>query len=570
MFKKEWKKLIDGEQVGRTFVALVCGILAHALLLAPQYSPASRLPIQSNSKQFCAFAHQLIYPPDVALFEGAIPGIEELQVQCLINTYMSFSGRIESVWTEVGRAMRHCKALQLYEEDKNSIRDLSDWEIELRRRIAWETCLNDRWLCLFYLRMPDLPYNVRTPRPNDYSDDSYDVDTGRYIAKSPEYLHQKDYEAGKYLLSDGAHRVSKFLYDFGTMQPAERYMEARVVETFLSQLEESMPASLNFGEACNVAKLGTPEGARLACQSLIAYTSTQRLRCTVMRQFLLDRQAPLDLRIAALEHARKIIEVTPVLITLSSSPWVSFHSSWCSGHLFCAASTFAIVFLGEMEDDLQDLNWFASKIFEVIEALSFLGKKDRAAARCEELLTALCTSKDRLRERFLSSKSGRSANGGQGKKKREGVDFNVDDPSFIVPRSRSSQSSSGSVLAMSPTLTQAVKSSPSHEPGHWQQQVTTVVEQANQSMGQYPQTTLPPAVAATTSTAAAIPLSGDFRTSSASYFPTTTPTMVSPNGDIFDSPTSMESLPNWPLLNDQQWSSLLDTLELDMNSLGEP
>lgn len=53
----------------------------------------------------------------------------------------------------------------------------------------------------------------------------------------------------------------------------------------------------------------------------------------------------------------------------------------------------------------ENLSWFANNIFEVIEALSLVSEKDRVAKQCEGLLLALCTSRDKLRERFAGRRS---------------------------------------------------------------------------------------------------------------------------------------------------------------------
>ena len=522
LFRRRWQHLLAGRTVSRTFIAMVCAVLSHSLLLAPGYNPASRLPIQPQHVSFCLLAHQLVLRPDATIFDTTESGIDELIVQCLIVTYMSFSGWPEPAWTATGQAIRACKAVRLYDEDKWAMRELSDWDIEIRRRVAWDLCACDRWLSLHFLRIADLPGDIRASRPTYYNDECYDPDTGRLNTKTPTQRSDSSFEEAKYQLSRGAVKVSSFLNRFHTLAPEERYQEARQIEDFFVALENGgFPSNLRFELACDVNNLKTPDGSRRACHSLIAYSSAWRLRCTVMRQFLLDLDAPIDLRTASLEHARKIIEATPILVTLSSSPWVSFSSSWCSGHLFCAASTFAIVYLGETEQDLQDLNWFASKIFEVIEALAFLGVKDRVAKRCEELLTALCTSKDWLRDRFLASRSGKA----HLQRRNLPQPSPTDHPHMaILPGVQS-------LLPESSTSIYSLfgKSTPYSTKG-----------------------------LETTGVASDKAPSGSRAKATAGVEQTTPPQSSESLGK--GTPDSTDAWPNWPLLDDKQWAALLNTL----------
>jgi hypothetical protein len=414
----------------------------------------------------------------------------------------------------------------------------------------------DRWLSLHYLRIPDLPAALRTSRPSLYSDECYDVETGRLVTASPTLLRQYSFDVGKFILSTGAERVSRFLNDFSSMTPLERYTAARDFETFFLELEEKlMPLELKFDLACDINQLNNPESCRRACHSLISFTSGQRLRCTVMRQFLLDQDAPIDLRVAALEHARKIVEVTPLLVTLSSSPWVSFSSSWCSGHLFCAASTFAIVYLGEKEQDLQDLNWFAGKIFEVIEALSFLGVKDRVAKRCEELLTALCTGKAWLRERFMASRTGRASTNLLQKRKKSFEDDEEDsqakvDEDFLKDLSEARKGNLPGHTHMV-DLDKGTTFSPLTDN---KRNSINVIGEVGPSTGQ--------SNGANRSQQNIFSLDAPSREQHQQLNGMQNSQLPPPSSELTTEPWG-----SWPLLNDQQWSSLLSTLEEDMNTL---
>ncbi|UZJ54894.1 hypothetical protein CBS101457_004214 [Exobasidium rhododendri] len=548
-FRKQWQKLQSGAKIQRTYIALVCVVVSHALLLAPGYDPTSRLSIQPESRTYCELALRIVQQSDRGPFDEFVTGIEDLQVCCLAFTYMTVAGWTEQAWVEVGKGVRTCKVLHLFDESKWPVRELSAWDIELRRRLAWDCIATDRWVSLHYLRFSDLPTKLNVLKPTLYSDDCYDSETGHFVAKSPTFSRHRSYGIGKEMLASSAEKIRIFLFDFLQHTPSERYRLARDLDAYLQNIEDNeLPANLKFELVCDINRLATSDDAQTAAQSLICYTTLKRLRCTVMRQFLLDHEAPLDLRMAALEHARSIIQTTSIVVTLSSSPWVCFSSTWCSSHLFCAASTFAIVYLGETEQDLQDLNWFATKIFEVIEALSFLGAKDRIAKRCEQLLTALCTGKDWLRERFLASRSGKIS---VHQRKQQGDSLETQSDLGYMKSLKEAQR--GKFTGLDSILN-------GDNPGP-----LPLPLNGNSTVFEFPADS-------------AKVIQAPSRKDSQPSIPHTSSPVTFTSSELRDGTNqastratynlaTAEAWENWPLLNDQQWSSLLASLERDMNAL---
>jgi hypothetical protein len=550
MFRKLWTNLMNGQAIKSVYLSQACSMIALSLAFAPGYHAVSRLSIQPKHSRYCTLAHEILEPSSIVFLDRSAPSVEDIQAHCLIVAYMSFTGGMESYWQEVGKTVRLCKSLQLYDEEKWNMRELSDWDVELRRRLAFDICVPDRWLSLTYQRISDLPAEFRTTRPGYYSFENFDVNTGRRQFASKKFLSNAPWELGKYLLTCGADRVNRYLYNFLRLTPEQRYEEARQVDSFIDSLMQQLPREIDYEIAFKKGvSPSSPETARLAGQALIGYTSSARLRCLVMRQFLLDPKSPPDLRVAALEHARKIVETTSDLVTMSTNPWLSFSSAWCSNHLFCAASTFAIVYLGdEREQNLQDLNWFASKIFEVIEAMSFLSAKDPVSKRCEELLTALCTSKDWLRERFLASRSGRAAT--QYRRKGSSHDSSTTQSTHQEDLSNALK---GNIPGFNSLL---MKADPYSDGSNGSAQGGTSMSTHSNSTNSALWNSSP------------LPISlSNMAPSQAMISSPEAINQLQNNVAAPDKVDSSEAWANWPLLNDQQWFSLLNTLEQDMSAL---
>lgn len=409
MFMETWKDFADGKPVPRTFAALTLFVIGNTLCLAPASHPVSRLTYRKDHKLFMEHGYRVLLPSD-SPFTIIPQGPDLVQAQLYLTFYLSHNGWPDSCDIEMGKLLRYSRAIHLFDEDKWNLPAMNDWEIELRRRMALDIEMLDRFLSVHFLRSPTLPQASNFQQGAYYTDESYHTKTGKLIEGSSEVLSSFPYHSRKSIISLCAHKTAIFLLNFLRLSPSERYQAARDLDLEIQLAEEKLlSGDLKYEDACNLSSMNSPGSIRRACQSLILYSSLKRQRCTITRQFLLDSEAPVELRVSALEHAKCIIEAVPIIIAVATSPYLAYSPSWTSGHLFCAASTFAIVYLGEEEqkETSAELDWFASKIFEVLDALSVLSFKDRVAQRCEELLIALCTSRDTLRAKFTASKTGK-------------------------------------------------------------------------------------------------------------------------------------------------------------------
>lgn len=392
---------------------------------------------------------------------------------------------------------------------------------------------------MHFMRPPVMPLENQVGEATYYADECYDAKSGRLDPMNLKLLPSASYHHTKIKYSEGAHRTTHFLLNFLRKSPADRYQSAREAEACLAQLEsQKVPDDILYERACNLSSLKSPEALRKACQALIIFTSIRRQRCTIMRQFLLDREAPVDLRVAALEHAKYIIETVPVLIAVSSSPWVAFSPSWCSGHLFCAASTFAIVYLGEEDhqDSSAELDWFASKIFEVLDTLSVLSVKDRVAKRCEELLIALCTSRDTLRAKFATSKNGMRKNF------KDGQELSSTKAAAGSSQRKETWPGFRSVL-------------PINDSGHLPHGIVNVADAPALSLA-YPRSSAPITSSAST-----------LFSSPEGFGAANTPAGASSGSRNSMTDDTPDSQTWWPPLDDGQWNALITSLDGDWSSL---
>lgn len=409
MFMETWKDFADGKSVPRTFAALTLFVIGNTLCLAPVSHPVSRLTCRKDHKLFMEHGYKVLLPSE-SPFTIIPQGPDLVQAQLYLTFYLSHNGWPDSCDIEMGKLLRYARAIHLFDEDKWNVPAMSDWEIELRRRMARDIEMLDRFLSVHFLRYPTLPEVSHFQRGTYYTDECYNTESGNLNEGTLNILSSYPYHSAKATLSICAHKTAMFLLNFLRLSPVDRYQAAKDLDAEIQAAgETALAGELKFEEACNLSSMNSPGSIRRACQSLIVYTSFRRQRCTITRQFLLDTEAPVELRVSALEHAKCIIEAVPIIIAVATSPYLAYSPSWTSGHLFCAASTFAIVYLGEEEqkETSAELDWFASKIFEVLDALSVLSLKDRVAQRCEELLIALCTSRDTLRAKFTASKTGK-------------------------------------------------------------------------------------------------------------------------------------------------------------------
>lgn len=105
-------------------------------------------------------------------------------------------------------------------------------------------------------------------------------------------------------------------------------------------------------------------------------------------------------------------------MALTRAPTIPFSPAWTSIHLLAASATFAVPFLsndGEGSSPTsamsgiwprENLDWFAHKIFDVLEVLdSFDSAGNYASKICRQLLFGLCTSRKELQDRFVQRQS---------------------------------------------------------------------------------------------------------------------------------------------------------------------
>lgn len=222
--------------------------------------------------------------------------------------------------------------------------------------------------------------------------------------RSSEYLTSRETH------SDIIVHVVDLLRNLPTMKMEKRVERAIFIEEALKGWKSTLSTEMHFESSTKNISSSKPSAFRHAAQALSMYSASEFLLCLITRPFLMNDAAPAHLQFAALNHARKIIEAMPVLVTLANSPWVSSSTfNWSSGHLFTAATIFATVFLSDHGDaeklwPAEDLDWFSTVMFDIVDSfhLVFQGSRSYTAKVCKDLLLALCNSREALKERFQS------------------------------------------------------------------------------------------------------------------------------------------------------------------------
>lgn len=416
------------EAMPRHSVALICAMFAFTLLLAPRSHPASRLPPSDNTnpRRQIENARQLIdafylFPThkeeeeeeeEFMSFANDEEMLGQLQAETLFCYYCAVAGLMKKGWFSLGKAIRLAKGMDLFDESRWS---LSRKEREKRRGIAWDLITMDRWCSMHVGRSGELmgKVNVRYP-----------------TTRLPHALMRNHFMG---VIS----RVFGYTKQCSSLDENSRFAAARELDAEILAFQAQLPPDLQFN---NISLSDMePERMRNAAPSLTFYFSCRYLRIVIMRPFLMDQNAPLDLRFASLQHARAIIESMPHLVALSSSPYVSFPAAWNSQFLFTAAATFASVVLSKnevnaMHEDNQvkktrigwaehipssnkivtiwpeeDLDWFASTLFDVIQTFDVVsqGARGHTAKTCKNLLMGLCSSRETLRKRFQDREKAR-------------------------------------------------------------------------------------------------------------------------------------------------------------------
>ncbi|PWN37665.1 uncharacterized protein FA14DRAFT_159610 [Meira miltonrushii] len=449
------------EAMPRHSVALICGVFAFTLLLAPRSHPASRLPQSDNTNPrrqienarllIDAFYHFPTHKEEeeeeeFMSFANDKEMLGQLQAETLFCYYCVVAGLTKKAWFGLGKAIRLAKGMDLFDESRWS---LSRAEREERRGIAWDLITMDRWCSMHIGRSGELmsPVNVLYPS-----------------TKLPHATMRNQ-------CMELIRRTFEFLKQCSSMEVNDRFAAAREMDAQVEAFQTQLPPELQFKNA-SLSDL-EPETMKRAAPSLTFYFSSKYLRIMIMRPFLMDPSAPLDLRFGSLQHARSIIESTPHMVALSSSPYVSFPAAWNSQFLFVAAATFASVVLSKNEvnsiskedsamkakvgwsDHIastnknltiwpeEDLDWFASTLFDVVQTFDVVsqGARGYTARTCKNLLLGLCTSRETLRKRFQDREKARIQKVGGKKDSKSEAFKRTSLPSVFSPDNDSTDSS---------------------------------------------------------------------------------------------------------------------------------
>lgn len=423
-----WKTLTTDGRISRFSASLICSLFATVYLLCPTASAAHEA-IKREPERFRVLhrtARTLLNEGSFADDEefvdaGDIVGNElgvtfdQLQAYTMYASYCSLAGLTKKTWVSVGEAVRLGKASDLFDESRwardrpcNSI--LDDDEVEYRRRMAWALSTLDRWQGLHYYRAIDMADDFSVHPPSFVSGDPSDpaVRFGRLMMGQSAVIRD----------------VYRFVRNLTRMSASDRRQQAVLIDGRIEAWYSDLPDWLSYENACCKLKADDPQSYKLAAQALLLHNSMYKLRCILMRPFLLDPAAPHEMRFAALRNARKILEAMPLLVTLSNNPWTIIPPSWPTHQLFVAASTFTIVFLSSPSESsatdgsttssekhayskwpdwpAEDLDWFASNVFEAIDTLHLVGSgMTGATARVSKrLLVGLISEREKLRERF--------------------------------------------------------------------------------------------------------------------------------------------------------------------------
>lgn len=415
-FRYYWDRLRRKEAVSRPFVALALCLIGNTLFLATTANLSQRLPHQNMHRTFVERGYRVLYP-EHGPFVKIPQCIEYIQVQVIICTYMTMTEWAEELWAAQGQLLTMAKAVHLFDERKWAFDKLSDWDIELRRRLGHTITHIDGWVSLHFVHASEVQSNLL--EPSFLADCCYDLATGSQVkvrttfdgTLSYSLIPGHVYHQAKVRSNAALRKVSHFLFNYSQWTQEKRYTEAKNISMYIESLNDDIPEEYRFEVAGKQSNFHSKETLRRAAESLIIHSSRHRLQVTLFRQFMLDKDAPTELCRAALEHSRSIIETAPALLAATLSPLVAFSPAWGSGNLLCAASTYALVYLldGDQMRASNMLEWYANEILTVIEALNILSAHDSVAKRCCELLVVLCSHRKALRTKFMATVAGQRA-----------------------------------------------------------------------------------------------------------------------------------------------------------------
>ncbi|KAL9932126.1 hypothetical protein V8E36_008898 [Tilletia maclaganii] len=423
-----WSQLQPHQgSVRRSSAALVFVVLALSMSLAPKSNPAHRaLTLSRLSAQdiFQIAVDSLQYeilkePRQVSL---TAPDFERLQALDLCCHFANMNGLDTQAWFLISYTARLGKSLELF--DQRHWRPVSsELDEEMRRRVAWDIIVLDRWQAIFKNRQGDLDEGVHVEKPSLHTFARYDFATGallhsqdglsesRFALMAPDTPQTFFFLRARNELSDIILDTHKLIRALPTMRPQEQHETAMAIEAAADKHEEGLTPDLDYNYASSAAHALQSRPSRPLQRAALALTSWSSLwyvRCVLTRVFLQDVTADSKLRFASLKYARNIIESMHATVSLSASPWIAFYAGWTTNHIFAAATTFASIFLtgantGQDPSEFlnEDLNSIASSLFEVVKTLEILSAYGNTAAGISrEILTRSLNSTETLRQRY--------------------------------------------------------------------------------------------------------------------------------------------------------------------------
>ncbi|KAK0559586.1 hypothetical protein OC861_006594 [Tilletia horrida] len=425
-----WTELQENRTISRSSALLLFSIAAVSMSFLPKSSPAAsamanvpqsprqlyRLVVQIIQKDVLESAHESIF--DEIDFE-------RLQALTTCVFFASMSDLFLEAWFLVSYTIRFGKLLSLFDERHWPL--VPELTRELRRRLAWDLICVDRWHAVFNYNHADLDRELEyIQKPTLLRFSRYDYQTGALLTTNDglrgakfgfcppgitlPYLSLK----ARNDMSNLILRTCLFNRDVANMTNLVRQQKALAIESAFDDFIAQLDPELDYVSASAAAHPLQPRPTlplQRAATALHIWCSVWSLRCILTRVFLRDLTAIPELRFASLKYARSIIESMHATYTLSTSPWISFPSTWLTGQMFVAATTFASLFLTDSSPSAADtasefgnenLDWFASNIFDVVATLDMLAldKKNSAANTSREILIKSCNATEALRDRF--------------------------------------------------------------------------------------------------------------------------------------------------------------------------
>ena len=200
----------------------------------------------------------------------------------------------------------------------------------------------------------------------------------------------------KAMVSEAANEVITFLMMFPKITREKQHLEAEHLVMSLDEIEKDIVKRGISTSIFSPRKANHETNTRRRyCQALILYSSAWRLRITIGRQFLLDDLAVMEYRFGALSHATQVLSLLQPISEATSWEDVCFNSTWCSGHVYYAISTFALFYITDEAHSFDKkkfstyLLWFEEHIEQMLVTLSKFDSDDKQAHLCHSFLKNL-------------------------------------------------------------------------------------------------------------------------------------------------------------------------------------